>query len=139
MCQACNAWQRNKFRPVKVIVICDTVRCVCRTKSGSGHRVSEVHEDAKGYGKPGQRPSIPSPSAPSPKPTPSRLLESCVVLRLEDFALYRVSSAIDDRRSSPRKFLASDKKQLLLPKNMSSVHVEFTEYYFPDGKDFPGM
>lgn len=112
---------------------------MCRTKSGSGQRVSEVQEDAKSNGKPSQRPSITSSSTTSPKPTPSRLLESCIVLRLEDFALYRVSSAIDDRRSSPKKFLASDKKQLLLPKNMSSVHVEFTEYYFPDGKDFPGM
>jgi hypothetical protein len=110
-----------------------------RSKSASGHRVSEVQDDAKVNTKPGQRPSAPSSATPSPKPTPSRLLESCIVLRLEDFALYRVSSAIDDRRSSPKKFLTSDKKQLLLPKSMSSVHLEFTEYYFPDGKDFPGM
>jgi len=83
---------------------------------------------------------VPSPRA-SPtinRPTPTRLLESGVVFRLEDFALYRVSSAIDERRNAPRKFISSDKKQLLLPKSMSSVHLEFTDYYFPDGKDLPG-
>jgi len=87
------------------------------------------------------RPTLkPSPRA-SPvtvRPTPNHLLESGVVFRLEDFALYRVSSAIDERRSTPRKFISSDKKQLLLPKSMSSVHFDFTDYYFPDGKDLPG-
>ena len=85
-------------------------------------------------------PARPSPRASptSSRSTPSRLLESGIVLRLEDFALYRVSSAIDERRSAPRKFVSSDKKQLYLPKSMSAVHFEFTEYYFPDGKDLPG-
>ena len=81
----------------------------------------------------------PIPPTPHPvHPPPSRLLESGVVLRLEDFALYRVSSAIDERRSTPRKFISSDKKQLLLPRTMSAVHFDFTDYYFPDGKDLPG-
>jgi len=80
----------------------------------------------------------PRPPPTTSRPTPSRLLESGIVLRLEDFALYRVSSAIDERRNTPRKFVSSDKKQLLLPKSMSSVHLEFTDYYFPDGKDLPG-
>ena len=88
-----------------------------------------------------QQPSLrPSPQA-SPmtsRPVPTRLHESGIVLRLEDFALYRVSSAIDERRNTPRKFISSDKKQLMLPKSMSSVHFELTDYYFPDGKDLPG-
>ena len=106
-----------------------------RTESTSSSTVEPVHmvDD---------RPpaSMPSPRA-SPtisRPTPTRLLESGIVLRLEDFALYRVSSAIDERRNTPKKFISSDKKQLLLPKSMSSLHFEFTDYYFPDGKDLPG-
>lgn len=68
----------------------------------------------------------------------SDLLESCIVVRVEDFALFRVSTALDSKRSAPKKFLSSDKKQLLLPPEMPSINVVFTEYYFPDGKDFPG-
>jgi len=111
---------------------------VCRTSSDA-HSTSNMSESYKPTDD--QRPTMkPSPRA-SPvtvRPTPSRLLESGIVLRLEDFALYRVSSAIDERRSTPKKFISSDKKQLLLPKSMSSVHFDFTEYYFPDGKDLPG-
>ena len=68
----------------------------------------------------------------------TKLLESCVVMRLEDFTLYRVSTASDSKRSTPKKLLASDKKQLLLPPEMSSVHMEYTDYYFPEGIDYPG-
>lgn len=114
------------------------VHCVCSTSSNS-HISSNTSESFKPVDD--QRPAVkPSPRA-SPtvsRPTPSRLLESGIVLRLEDFALYRVSSAIDERRNTPRKFVSSDKKQLMLPKSMSSVHCEFTDYYFPDGKDLPG-
>lgn len=69
----------------------------------------------------------------------TELLESCIVVRVEDFALFRVSTALDSKRSTPKKFLSSDKKQLLLPPEMSSVHVVFTDYYFPEGIDSPGM
>lgn len=72
------------------------------------------------------------------RPQQSELLESCIVVRVEDFALFRVSTALDSKRSAPKKFLSSDKKQLLLPPEMPSINVVFTEYYFPDGKDFPG-
>jgi len=109
---------------------------VFRTESSSGSAIEPLRTvDDR------QLSSTPSPRA-SPiinRPTPTRLLESGVVFRLEDFALYRVSSAIDERRNTPRKFISSDKKQLLLPKSMSSVHLEFTDYYFPDSKDLPGM
>ena len=71
-------------------------------------------------------------------PRPTKLLESCVVFRLEDFALYRVSTALDHKRRVPMKFMTSDKQRLFLPQEMSSIHTEFTEYYFPEGIDYPG-
>ena len=70
---------------------------------------------------------------------PTKLLESCSVLRLEDFTIYRVSTANDHKRNAPKKFATSDKKQLLLPPEMSCIHVEYTDYYFPEGIDYPGM
>ena len=67
---------------------------------------------------------------------PARLLESVFVFRLEDFVVFCVSSA-ESKRATPRKLVSSDKKRLFLPDDMSSVHAEFSEYYFPEGMDFP--
>lgn len=52
--------------------------------------------------------------------------------------LYRVTTAADVKRSAPKKFLSSDKKQLLLPAEMSAIHIDFTDYYFPEGINYPG-
>lgn len=78
------------------------------------------------------------PQQTSPQHKQTKLLESVFVFRMEDFTVYRVSTP-DAKRNAPKKFLTSDKKQLFLPPDMSSVHVEYTSYYFPEGVDFPGM
>lgn len=46
-------------------------------------------------------------------------------------------STADQRRSSPKTMVSCNKKSLYLPPEMPAIHVEFTEYYFPDGKDYP--
>lgn len=46
-------------------------------------------------------------------------------------------STADQRRSSPKTMISCNKKSLYLPSEMPAIHVEFTEYYFPDGKDYP--
>ncbi|XP_051911842.1 UHRF1-binding protein 1-like isoform X3 [Hippocampus zosterae] len=74
-----------------------------------------------------------SPLEQSPK---TQLMSSSVVLRMADFSIYQVSTA-DQRRSSPKTMISCNKKSLYLPPEMPAVHVEFTEYYFPDGKDYP--
>lgn len=48
----------------------------------------------------------------------------------------KVSTA-DQRRTSPKTMISCNKKSLYLPPEMPAIHVEFTEYYFPDGKDHP--
>uniref|UniRef100_A0A673A5W2 Uncharacterized protein n=1 Tax=Sphaeramia orbicularis TaxID=375764 RepID=A0A673A5W2_9TELE len=78
-----------------------------------------------------------SPSVPPPPQTPkTHLMSSSVVLRMADFSIYQVSTA-DQRRSSPKTMISCNKKSLYLPPEMPAIHVEFTEYYFPDGKDYP--
>uniref|UniRef100_A0A671VQF7 Bridge-like lipid transfer protein family member 3B n=1 Tax=Sparus aurata TaxID=8175 RepID=A0A671VQF7_SPAAU len=75
----------------------------------------------------------------SPPPTQSpktQLMSSSVVLRMADFSIYQVSTA-DQVRSSPKAMISCNKKSLYLPPEMPAIHVEFTEYYFPDGKDYP--
>nr|XP_033808824.1 UHRF1-binding protein 1-like isoform X2 [Geotrypetes seraphini] len=66
----------------------------------------------------------------------AKLMSSSVVVQLADFNIYQVSTA-DQCRSSPKALISCNKKTLYLPKEMSAIHIEFTEYYFPDAKDFP--
>ncbi|XP_075790230.1 bridge-like lipid transfer protein family member 3B isoform X2 [Pelodiscus sinensis] len=65
-----------------------------------------------------------------------KLMSSPVVVRLADFNIYQVSTA-DQCRSSPKTLISCNKKSLYLPPEMSAIHIEFTEYYYPDGKDYP--
>lgn len=50
--------------------------------------------------------------------------------------MLKVSTA-DQPRSSPQSMISCNKKTLYLPQEMPAIHAEFTEYYFPDGKDYP--
>ncbi|XP_052410497.1 UHRF1-binding protein 1-like isoform X11 [Carassius gibelio] len=73
----------------------------------------------------------------SPPPAPrSQLMSSSIVLQIADFSIYQVSTA-DQSRSSPQTMISCNKKSLYLPQEMPAIHAEFTEYYFPDGKDYP--
>ncbi|KFO30309.1 UHRF1-binding protein 1-like [Fukomys damarensis] len=65
-----------------------------------------------------------------------KLMSSSVVVRLADFNIYQVSTA-EQCHSSPKSMISCNKKSLYLPQEMSAVYIEFTEYYYPDGKDFP--
>ncbi|KAJ8007177.1 hypothetical protein DPEC_G00114830 [Dallia pectoralis] len=72
-----------------------------------------------------------------PPPTQkSQLVSSSIILRMADFSIYQVSTA-DQRRSKPKTMISCNKKSLYLPPEMPAIHIEFTEYYFPDGKDYP--
>ncbi|GAA6221126.1 UHRF1-binding protein 1-like [Lates japonicus] len=75
-------------------------------------------------------------SPPPPQTPKTQLMSSSFVLRMADFSIYQVSTA-DQRRSSPKTMISCNKKSLYLPPEMPAIHVEFTEYYFPDGKDYP--
>nr|XP_055045976.1 UHRF1-binding protein 1-like isoform X2 [Misgurnus anguillicaudatus] len=81
--------------------------------------------------------STSSSSTFTPPPAPkTQLMSSSIVLRMADFSIYQVSTA-DQPRSSPQSMISCNKKSLYLPQEMPAIHAEFTEYYFPDGKDYP--
>lgn len=67
----------------------------------------------------------------------SHLLENCVVLRLGEFKIYRLSTINDGRHTGKNGFLASDKDFHRLPGSVPAVHVEYTDYFFPKGIDYP--
>nr|XP_057934390.1 UHRF1-binding protein 1-like isoform X2 [Doryrhamphus excisus] len=92
---------------------------------------------APAHGSPGKISTSSSSSfSPPPQSPKAQLMSSSVVLRMADFSIYQVSTA-DQRRSSPKTMISCNKKSLYLPPEMPAIHVEFTEYYFPDGKDYP--
>ncbi|MBN3272617.1 UH1BL protein, partial [Polyodon spathula] len=74
-------------------------------------------------------------TAPSQQPK-THLMSSSIVVRVADFNFYQVSTA-DQCRSSPKTMISCNKKALYLPQEMPATHIEFTEYYFPDEKDYP--
>uniref|UniRef100_A0A3Q3JB10 Chorein N-terminal domain-containing protein n=1 Tax=Monopterus albus TaxID=43700 RepID=A0A3Q3JB10_MONAL len=75
-------------------------------------------------------------SPPPPQNSKAHLMSSSFVLRMADFSIYQVSTA-DQRCSRPKTMISCNKKSLYLPPDMPAIHVEFTEYFFPDGKDYP--
>nr|XP_060633236.1 bridge-like lipid transfer protein family member 3B [Anolis sagrei ordinatus] len=79
---------------------------------------------------------VTKPSSVSPQQPMDKLMCSPVVVRLADVNIYQVSTAEQYRRS-PKTLISCNKKSLYLPSEMPAIHIEFTEYYYPDVKDFP--
>ncbi|XP_034978050.1 bridge-like lipid transfer protein family member 3A isoform X1 [Zootoca vivipara] len=85
---------------------------------------------------------IPQASMPSPilfglqRPAWNRLRSSCMVVQVDDLDIHQVSTA-GQHSKKPSTLLSCRRKLLNLPDHTSAIHIEFTEYYFPDNPDFP--
>ncbi|XP_029292219.1 UHRF1-binding protein 1 isoform X2 [Cottoperca gobio] len=64
-----------------------------------------------------------------------RLRSSCVVVRMDDVDIHQVSTRGRQNKKT-RSFLSCNRKALHLPDNVPAVHLQFTEYYFPDNTSF---
>lgn len=60
-----------------------------------------------------------------------RLRSSSVVIRMDDFDIHQVSTRGRQNKRT-QSFMCCNRKALRLPDNMPAVHLQFTEYYFPD-------
>ncbi|XP_034239731.1 UHRF1-binding protein 1-like isoform X2 [Thrips palmi] len=72
----------------------------------------------------------------------AKLMTSCVILRIEDFTLYRVTTP--KRKQMPKDFISAqhrrrsgDKDRYSFPEELKTVHAEFTYYYYPGDIPFP--
>lgn len=86
------------------------------------------------------RSATPSPSSLNPLKAYisqqfSKLMTSCVILRVEDFTLYRVTTS--SKMHSPRPFVKGDRERYMLPTDLKTIHAEFTYYYYPGDIPFP--
>ncbi|XP_030575903.1 bridge-like lipid transfer protein family member 3B isoform X1 [Archocentrus centrarchus] len=122
------SWARNLLDEFKTNV--EMLKSAVRDQQGPSHAHSSPQ-----HGKINTSSSV-SFSPPPPQTPKTQLMSSSIVLRMADFSIYQVSTA-DQRRSSPKTMISCNKKSLYLPPEMPAIHVEFTEYYFPDGKDYP--
>ncbi|XP_067448898.1 bridge-like lipid transfer protein family member 3A isoform X1 [Thunnus thynnus] len=73
------------------------------------------------------RNSLTAPSGSSLK----RLRSSCVVVRMDDVDIHQVSTRGRQNKKT-QSLLSCNRKTLRLPDNVPAVHLQFTEYYFPD-------
>ncbi|XP_065355355.1 bridge-like lipid transfer protein family member 3B isoform X3 [Calliphora vicina] len=65
----------------------------------------------------------------------SKLMSSCVILRIEDFQLYRVTTS--GKKQMPKEFVSGDKDRYSFPAEMPILHAEFTYFYYPGDFIFP--
>ncbi|XP_055684549.1 bridge-like lipid transfer protein family member 3B isoform X2 [Lutzomyia longipalpis] len=65
----------------------------------------------------------------------SKLMSACVILRIEDFTLYRVTTS--GKKQMPKEFISGDKDRYSFPTELSAVHAEFTYFYYPGDFVFP--
>ncbi|XP_072742416.1 bridge-like lipid transfer protein family member 3A isoform X2 [Ciconia boyciana] len=80
---------------------------------------------------------VPPTSLPRLRHPPwNRLRSSCVVVRVDDLDVHQVSTA-GQHSKKPSTLLSCSRKFFKLPDQVSAIHIEFTEYYFPDNQDFP--
>ncbi|KAK6303496.1 hypothetical protein J4Q44_G00259500 [Coregonus suidteri] len=64
-----------------------------------------------------------------------RLRSSCVVVRMDDLDIHQVSTG--GRHSKTQSLLSCNRKALNLADSIPAIHLQFTEYYFPDNPGLP--
>ncbi|XP_072222955.1 bridge-like lipid transfer protein family member 3A [Leuresthes tenuis] len=65
-----------------------------------------------------------------------RLRSSCAVIRMDDVDIHQVSTRGRQNRKT-HSLISCNRKALRLPDNVPAVHLQFTEYYFPDNPSLP--
>ncbi|XP_065817772.1 bridge-like lipid transfer protein family member 3A [Labrus bergylta] len=74
-----------------------------------------------------RRSSVAAPAGPPLK----RLRSCCVVVRMDDVNIHQVSTRGRQNKKT-QSLLSCNRKSLRLPDNVPAVHLQLTEYYFPD-------
>ncbi|XP_045062955.1 UHRF1-binding protein 1 isoform X1 [Coregonus clupeaformis] len=76
-------------------------------------------------------------TAPPPPGNPlKRLRSSCVVVRMDDLDIHQVSTGGRHGKKT-QSLLSCNRKALNLADSIPAIHLQFTEYYFPDNPGLP--
>ncbi|XP_046813227.1 UHRF1-binding protein 1-like isoform X6 [Vespa crabro] len=74
----------------------------------------------------------------------AKLMTTCIVIRIDDFTLFKVTTA--SRKSIPKEFITAqsrkkrpsgDRDKFCLPEDLTILHGEFIYYYYPGDITFP--
>ncbi|XP_038138689.1 UHRF1-binding protein 1 [Cyprinodon tularosa] len=65
-----------------------------------------------------------------------RLRSNCVVIRMDDLDIHQVSTRSRHNKKT-HSLISCNRKALHLPDNIPGVHLQFTEYFFPDNSSLP--
>ncbi|XP_025835027.1 UHRF1-binding protein 1-like isoform X3 [Agrilus planipennis] len=65
----------------------------------------------------------------------SKLMTSCMIVRLDDFTIYKVTTPT--KRPELKVFISGDKDRISLPENSNILHAEFIYFYYPSDTAFP--
>lgn len=65
----------------------------------------------------------------------AKLMTTCIVIRIDDFTLYKVTTT--SRNPLPKEFITGDRDRFSLPEDVTILHAEFTYYYYPGDITFP--
>ncbi|XP_073986292.1 bridge-like lipid transfer protein family member 3B isoform X2 [Rhodnius prolixus] len=63
----------------------------------------------------------------------AKVMTSCIILRIEDFIMYRVTT---NNKQVPKEFIKGDRDRHMFPTEVT-LHAEFTYYYYPGDLAFP--
>uniref|UniRef100_I3KJX2 Bridge-like lipid transfer protein family member 3A n=1 Tax=Oreochromis niloticus TaxID=8128 RepID=I3KJX2_ORENI len=110
----------------------------------AGKLLQEYQRRVEASGIPGPHTEIPQSAKDSPAKTAQaasgsslkRLRSSCVVIRMDDVDIHQVSTRGRQNKKT-QSLLSCNRKALHLPDNIPAVHLQFTEYYFPDNPNLP--
>ncbi|KAL1021058.1 hypothetical protein UPYG_G00008150 [Umbra pygmaea] len=81
--------------------------------------------------------SLKNSTASPPQRNPlKRLRSSCVVVRVDDLDIHQVSTGGRHSKKT-QSLLSCNRKKLNLADNVPAIHLQFTEYYFPDNTRLP--
>ncbi|XP_028365058.1 UHRF1-binding protein 1 [Phyllostomus discolor] len=104
------------------------------------NKMEKWHEKTDSLSSPRKNPLERSPSqgrqAGFRSPAWNRLRSSCMVIRVDDLDIHQVSTAGQPSKK-PSTLLSCSRKLHNLPTQVSAIHIEFTEYYFPDNQELP--
>ncbi|XP_053769582.1 bridge-like lipid transfer protein family member 3A isoform X5 [Desmodus rotundus] len=104
------------------------------------NKVEKWREETDSLSSPRKNPLERSPSqgrqAGLRPPAWNRLRSSCMLIRVDDLDIHQVSTAGQPSKK-PSTLLSCSRKLHNLPTQVSAIHIEFTEYYFPDNQELP--
>ncbi|XP_036023121.1 UHRF1-binding protein 1 [Onychomys torridus] len=105
-----------------------------------GVDAAAFRKKADSFSSPGKSPLDKSPAqgwqAAFGPPAWNRLRSSCLVVRVDDLDIHQVSTAGQPSKK-PSTLLSGSRKRHRLPTQVAAIHVQFTEYYFPDNQELP--